>query len=447
MGNAGAYPRDNSYSQNKKWQLAEHPFSFLLALLLILVAPFTTKYLVFAAFGICLFRLCAYSATSFLRDVAWLMCFSNLFRSPSGDSLFSLLLLFGVALLLVKKGARANAALAFAVMLIALLTLRMQGDFSNYIWIAGSVLVTVLLADVMRESDIKTILISYCIAILASSFFALFFRNFSMYNDYVQGDALAIWGEEAIRFKGLFSDANYYAFFLILALSLLVQLYFSRNISLRSFSLMGIATVIFGLMTYGKTFFLVLLLLVACFIVFLFAKRKVLLGMVVVLAVGIFALLTFSGKMEALSVIIARFKEADNVNDLTTGRFDSWKNYLQYIFADVKHFAVGYGLRAPLINKLGTHNLYLEIAYYLGIGGLLLFVALAVALRYAVSGKDTASVSFATRALKGLSLLAFLVFYFSLQGMFTPLLYLQYLLAVSGGLLFHSKTEKVVLDI
>lgn len=68
-----------------------------------------------------------------------------------------------------------------------------------------------------------------------------------------------------------------------------------------------------------------------------------------------------------------RITNASSVNELTTGRLAILDEYLREISSSPGIMLWGKGLSAHLLKK-GTHNLFLEIQYYLGLFGLILFL-------------------------------------------------------------------------
>ena len=63
----------------------EYPaFSMLLVIALILLSPFVTAYLCYAAFLICIYRMLRYNAKVFAKDYCILLPMTQLFRTTDG---------------------------------------------------------------------------------------------------------------------------------------------------------------------------------------------------------------------------------------------------------------------------------------------------------------------------------------------------------------------------
>lgn len=63
--------------------------------------------------------------------------------------------------------------------------------------------------------------------------------------------------------------------------------------------------------------------------------------------------------------------------DFSTGRFELWRTYSEYIFNNPITLLLGEGLGATYFQAAAPHNTYLEIIYLLGlVGGSLLLTAI-----------------------------------------------------------------------
>ena len=67
------------------------------------------------------------------------------------------------------------------------------------------------------------------------------------------------------------------------------------------------------------------------------------------------------------------FSRFTNEGGLTTGRDTIWKGYWETITSLEHYFWVGLGLDAPYVRK-AAHSLYIEMIYYSGVIGLVLFL-------------------------------------------------------------------------
>ena len=124
---------------------------------------------------------------------------------------------------------------------------------------------------------------------------------------------------------------------------------------------------------------------------------------------------------------------ATNLDDLTTGRSDLYIRYIRAINESASSFFFGYGLDAEFLG-LSPHNLYLEILYYLGLGGLLLFIMEVVAYLQLIC-TETSGVQKRSALVVYYPLLLVGGLFFTLAGMFSPSTYVMIFLVLISMLI------------
>jgi len=172
-------------------------------------------------------------------------------------------------------------------------------------------------------------------------------------------------GTPMIRAGGFFGDPNYCALFLLLTLAILCTLYYHKQIK-TEFWLLFVPIAALGFFTYSKSYFLCFAALILFLIIFvLFPKHKVW-ATLSIIALGALLVLVFSGKIETVNIIFDRFKE----EDLTTGRLELNRIYLDYIWKNPVTMFFGEGLGAPTLDRGHiVHNLYIESLFSFGMVG------------------------------------------------------------------------------
>lgn len=187
---------------------------------------------------------------------------------------------------------------------------------------------------------------------------------------------LEIGTEAYIRFSGLYADPNYYAVNLILALVILCYLFSRRKISIIPLTALFSLFVVFSIMTRSKSA-LIMLPIVLFTLIFASEKRKnIFLTLFLAIGAVVIIYLVLSNKITWFEIIMKRFEQDKNLNDLTTGRAQLWSMYLEYLFSNPIKLFFGTGISAPLLMQRGAHNTYIDILYHLGIVGASLFVIL-----------------------------------------------------------------------
>ncbi len=402
------------------------------------IMPFISQYLIFMPFLIQVYRLIKYDSWVFVADIALLVSFSTLFVTPSGDSLIAFLIALAAIVFIFVKGNFSFPQMFLIVFAFACyLLLRSETRFSDYIFIITGLFFAFAYSSAITDFDkaatVVTLFIAGC---LGSSIYALIFRNFSVFNRYT-AQTLSTGGEEATaRFSGLFQDCNYYCVFLLIAWALLFQLYYIKKLGFLQFGALSVPLILFGILTYSKTFVVVTIIAILFYILLSLKSKRYILA--ISLTIGIILLFVFLESIDILSVVVSRFSEAEDINSLTTGRFDSWLNYIHVIFNDLKIFLIGGGFKAPLL-EIGTHNLYIEVWYYIGIIGLIPFFAILI---YPILVKRK---QFRKDFTAYIVIIVLFILYFSLQAMYNSMFYVQVVIATVGAyMVFYTQEEKEI---
>lgn len=412
--------------------------SMALVLLLIFLSPFVSSYLCYGALLICVYRAVRYSSGIFTADYCILLPLFHLFRAPGGMSLQVYLCLFAALWYLIRGGIKANSAIVWFLLLLNYLLARMQLDVANFLLCFGQLfLFFVILPRQDGNSAIRAAKL-FCISVVLSSAYALVLRDTWQLQRIIGSESIAVWGTGITRFRGLFEDPNYYMTMLVVALGLLLKLRDSRHITLLTFWLLAAPTAAFGILTYSKTFLLAAVLMAGGYILWQFGSRKLIWGCVLtVLAVtGLTVLLLWEGS--PLAVVLTRLNSANTIDELTTGRTAVYAEYLEIICGDPMSFFFGQGLAAEGLVK-DPHNLYIEISYYIGSVGLVLYFGFytAVARSMLRSARCSADRNFFGR---NIVLFLVLVLFFTLHGMFQLITMGNFLMAFLA-MLITKKTE------
>lgn len=414
-----------------KWEIA-------IAVLLLFAAPFTTALLTYAALFICVCRVIVYDARVFATDYAILLPISQLFRA-NGMSLLIYLCLFAVLWYLFKGKIEKQLSYAVLLLLLNYLLLRMQWNISGIVICFGQLCLLCVLIPKQDEASAEQASKMFCLSMIVSSIFAYVLRDSSQLYQVRGSETAAFWGSSFNRFQGLFADPNYYTALLITAMALLVRLLDCRKIGLIEFVLQELVLLFFGLMTYSKTFFLLMLLLVLIGIICLFLNKKYLLCAGFVALIALIVLYVSLSGVTIFSVILYRFRSATSLDELTTGRSIVFAEYFEAITKDIPSLLFGSGMAARGLGK-DPHNLYLEILYYLGIVGLLLKGLLIGTLAYE-SKKRQKEMPKQVWLSKYVVLIMVLALHFTLHGVFSIISYGAFFFALLPLLLVKREKE------
>lgn len=400
----------------------EYPaFSQLLALALILLAPFVSAYLCYAAFAVCLYRMVRYNAKVFATDYCILLPVSQFFRTTGGMTFLIWLCLIAAVWYFLWGTIRANATLVLLLVLVNYLIARMQLVISDFVLCFGQIFILYVLLPKQDAESAERATKAFCWSVIVTSVYALVFRNTPQLVAIRGVEDVAIWGTSIMRFSGLIKDPNYYMTMLVAGMAALCKLKESGKTGVLWFWGQMLIMAAFGILTYSKTFFLMVVFLGGTYIIWQFWSKKFFKGMaftILGIAAGAYLLLS---ENSPFAVVLERLTSGRSLSAITTGRTDLYVRYWDVITENTGNLLFGLGLSAPVLGK-GTHMLYLEMIYYVGILGLILILSFFTSLARDLKRNNP----YARRQ----SLIAkyavvtiVAIQYFSLQGMFQVLTY------------------------
>lgn len=364
-------------------------WGIILVLALNFLSPFVTNLLVYPAFLICIYRIIRYDEKVFATDYCILQAVSLLFSTSGGMSLLVYLCLFAALWYFIRRGIRGEAAVVLLVVLLNFLLLRMQFEISKFVLCFGQLFLLYVLIPQQDERSATRCARAFCLSLLLSSAYALIFRDTSAIVALRGYEVPAFWGSGIMRFYGLFQDPNYYAMLLITALALLIKLKDCRQVNWPVFLIGALLLIACGILTYSKTFFLMLIVLVFIYLVWQFWNKRVLRGILLTMLLVIAGGILLFAEGSPFAVVLSRLTSATNLDELTTGRSELFMTYFNAITTDPVSILVGKGLAAANLGR-DPHNLFLEITYYTGLTGLILMVTyLGILIRGVVKSRET----------------------------------------------------------
>ena len=358
-------------------------FGIIVVLALNYLSPFVSNLLPLVAMLLCIVRVVRYDEKVFATDYSILISTMMLFQTPGRMSLLVYLCLFADVWYFVRRGVKAEAAVVLMILLLNYLLLRMQMSIDRFALCFGQLFLLRILLPLQDKRSAERAAKAFCINLLVASAYALVFRNTWQIVALRGVEAPAYFGSKVIRFYGPFQDPNYYAMLLVTALALLTKLKDSSCIRWGSFLLGSLALIGCGILTYSKTFFLMLVLLVAVYLVWQFWNKRVFRGIFMTLAIVILGGILLFSEGSPFAVVISRLTSAVDLGDLTTGRSDVFVEYFRAITKSVGSVLFGAGLGAGKLSR-DPHNLMLEISYYVGLVGLVLMVVYYICLIKAI---------------------------------------------------------------
>ncbi|MBE6985144.1 MAG: hypothetical protein E7434_06000 [Ruminococcaceae bacterium] len=417
-GNFGLRPNNSIYTAYSKWEVYA-------AIAMLYVAPFVTPMLTLIAFLIFAIRIVLYDAKVFAADYALLTPIAPLF-SFNDMSLLIYLGLLAAAWHFFTKNICKQMLYGILLLLLNYLILRMPWNISGFVLCFGQLFMLCILLPMQDASSAQFSAKIFSLSLILSSAFALVMRDSSVLYVLRGSELPAFWGSTLNRFHGLFEDPNYYMTLIVTGMTLLIKLLDTRQIKLVTFVIAELSLAVFGVLTYSKTFFLAMIALIIIGIIWLFVRKKyaVAITFTVIIVLAVVVLLITSS---VFSVLLFRLSSAGNLSDLTTGRSEVFAAYYRVITENAVNTLFGVGMGASNLGK-DPHNLYLEITYYLGVVGLVLIIALFVALTVTL-GRKRQSVKKQSVASKYLVLVMALSLHLTLHGIFSVISYAVFFFA------------------
>ena len=409
----------------------QYPIPGICAILtLIYLSPFVGAWLNYLAFSLCIYRLAKYDVRTFSIDYCCLISVAAVFVLPSGISFVVVLCLIAEVWFVIRDGLAINSALALLVLLVCYLLLRMQFAVSDFLLCVSQFIIIYLMLSFLDAQTIVLDIESFIINMVVSSAYALLLRKTPAITHMTGAEVAAYYGSSLTRFKGLFRDPNYYMSLVIMAIVLLTLLYIKKYTSRRAFLLSIACMLLFGALTYSKTFILLLGLYWLLCLFYLIRGKRYLLAFIYIFATAFLAVILSD---TLFATTLYRLTSASSVRELTTGRSILLEMYGREIISSPDILLFGNGMSAQLLKK-GTHNLFLEIQYYVGLTGLILYLLYFGILTAQVQKKYAAG-NAAARLFSYAPLIVFIAAFCSLQGMFSVSVYtLLYLSLISIGI-------------
>lgn len=304
----------------------------------------------------------------------FLLPFSMIFKaSPTGSSLFTYLVII-VACIVVLKTRKIRVDVCVLVLLLAAYLLFGIGDgITTYLKLLFNVFFFYGFITNVHQEGFRKIVLALSIGMIISSFIGLQKQtdsSIASFFDVVKTEYIN--GVEIVRFSGLYLDPNYFSILVIVCLFGLTVYMLKKEVPTIQGLVIDVALCIFGCLTLSKIFYITLAIGVV-FLLGIYAKTSRNIGKVLFVAVAIVGIAYYFADISGIiDQIIFRF----NADDISNNRLNIWSDYFSYIRENVSVMIFGAGINAEAIGGSGAHSFYIELAYYLGFFGSLLYIFL-----------------------------------------------------------------------
>ena len=337
--------------------------------LLIVAGTYNNAFSYFALFLSALVIL-SFSQEDALCLMMFTMPFANIFKSnPDAQSFFTYLLFFYSVCMLFKRRSVSTSFVLWLLFFTAYLGLQsfVSLNFFRILKFVFNLFFIYFAVNTKTSNDRKNVFLYYVLGIVISSFVS-FLRLAQDLDLYIGAKSLGYEHGEMARFAGLYGDPNYYSVNIVVSLCLVVLLLHKKQINILGACILSAPLVMFSIMTYSKSAFLMLPIPVFMILYSKIKSKKYFLSFVFAIAAFILAISALSGKVEIFDTVISRFNDDSNPS-VTTGRAELWRVYVDHLRNSPIQFIIGGGFGADIIGERAAHNTYIDMIYYLGLFG------------------------------------------------------------------------------
>lgn len=327
---------------------------------------------VFACVLVAFFSLFALNEYEVFLFLLFSFSTAPLLKYSSGTSYFTFIEVAAIFVICYKRR-KINGTFILLLIVLLLELIISSEDWKEILKIFNIMFIYYLFVSNYRENDINICKRVYTNSLIATSFLGLFKARIPrMLLFYSSFDYSWIGRERVLRFSGIFSDPNYYSIALLLGIVIAFQEVLSRSaIRGRSFWIVSfIILTVCGFATISKSFILMYIFVILLLLVSRGHSRRrfsILWGLSLIAAVMVLM------PKSLINNLLFRFTSADY--DITTGRAVIWSNYLNEIKSSPRIMLLGCGVGAGYLYGRPTHNMYLELLYYLGVFGTVAYLA------------------------------------------------------------------------
>lgn len=178
-----------------------------------------------------------------------------------------------------------------------------------------------------------------------------------------------------LRMSGLTYDPNLFGLYALVSASIVMRSLIIHNYKNLLEYILLIMLAISGVLTMSKAYIVISIVL---FGIFLFAWmstrmvsiRKKALACIAFICLAVYVLYALNPYINAIQ---ERF-DARSISDMSSGRTDIWKSYIEMIFSSIKELLLGHGFSVGTGQVSSPHNIILYLLYYFGLLGTVIYL-------------------------------------------------------------------------
>lgn len=296
---------------------------------------------------------------------------------PSSTSLFAYIMILASLILIVRIRTFTAVQLIFICLFSVYLIIGMGDNFTTVLKMIMGVILFYFFVNTVKPNDFKNHIMAFSLGVIGSSIVGTFRDSLPQLSEYFKTEYTILNGSDVTdRFAGLNYDPNFYSmsvlFAIVLCLILLINKIGNKIFVLSVF----ISLIVFGFQSYSKMFLLSIMIICVISIVYMARSPKKMVAAIIVLFTLGTGVIIWLNQIGYIDIMTSRIFEGD----VSTGRFDIWKNYLDYLNSSPWTLFGGDGLGTRYLSAGGPHNTYIESIYFVGIVGSIIYLVTIISI-------------------------------------------------------------------
>ena len=351
---------------------------------LICLGQITANMILIAAFFAGLLAICIWACMKdiILPILLYFLPWSPLMKFYKGGiSFFTVMLLVVCLAALIKNKMSLNMYQIVLTAMIAILTaivkMVQENDIANsYIFFLAMLFLLPCVTKRIDSDSFNETTIFFALGIITAALSAQQLVVYHNIAQYITVDSYLT----ITRLSGYYGDPNFYSAHITACLAGILMLLSREKDRVRQAVLIIVAVLLVycGMLSASKMFVIVLACLFFFWIPVLMEKSgrgngRLRMFVGILCAGGIF--LSSSAFKELFRIIDDRFAYAANVSQLTTGRTDIWKNYINEFLENIDITLLGEGYSTVILDGRASHNTVIQGVFQFGLIGLPLIAA------------------------------------------------------------------------
>lgn len=315
----------------------------------------------------------------FMLPLIYVMKFSN--GQISMYNVLVMIYLMSMIYIYIKESIRIKPFIFLGLLIIITLVNSLtneQFDIASYIgWILNIIVLYFIIEETKDIEIYRRYSYYFALSMAIVGICGIIFMNHTNIGTYLYNmrrtNTVLTGGKLNYRYCGFDLDPNYFALQSLIAFwSVMV----TNKVKSKYDYVLLAALIIVGLSTISKMYIITLVITSIIYFLLNIKNIKRMSIKKTVMTVAIILLIMTISKEYILPVFETRIEKIETVEDLTTGRSEIWKKYIEYISNNIKVVLIGEGIGVPYLNNQASHNTYILLIYRLGIIGTGIFILL-----------------------------------------------------------------------